>query len=154
MSYENFNPKDFYDLALYIKNYYTVPENLKEATNRTCISRVYYAVFLLLREKILALPLWDSETKKRIENTNDAHAIVADAIKNVDPKIGNFITNLRSLRNKADYKIDIEMNEEKVEYVFRIASEIFTNLDATMSKVKASDIISAWHRIQERRTSY
>ncbi|MGB9806642.1 MAG: hypothetical protein ACPLRT_07810 [Thermoproteota archaeon] len=66
MSHENFNPKTFYDLSIYVKDklLYNIPESLKEATNRTCISRAYYAVFLLLREKILALPLQDKETKK------------------------------------------------------------------------------------------
>ncbi|MGC8578406.1 MAG: HEPN domain-containing protein [Thermoproteota archaeon] len=92
--------------------------------------------------------------KKQIEGTSSAHAIVAEAIKRVDPEIGNFIINLRSLRNDADYKIDKEINEEKVEYALKIANEILDKLDGTFNKVKEADVISAWHRILEKKTSY
>lgn len=153
MSHRAFEPKTFYDLAVYIKEWLldTIPKELRQAANRTCISRAYYAVFLSLRENILALPIRDEELRRVIERTEDAHAIVAESIKGIDFKIGNYLLNLRSARNRADYRTDIEVMSDDVTYVLRIATEIFNELTAIAGRLKEPDILSAWSRIQKER---
>jgi uncharacterized protein (UPF0332 family) len=156
MSHEVFEPKTFYDLAMYVKDHLlnTIPRELKQATNRTCISRTYYAIFLSLREKILTLPIRDVELRNRIERTNDAHAIVAESIKKVDFHVGNYIINLRTKRNYADYRTDVKITLEDVMYVLKIANEIFDELMTIVSRLKESDILSAWNKIKEGRKKH
>lgn len=153
MSHRVFEPKTFYDLAIHVKNqlFHIIPQKLKQAADRTCISRTYYAVFLSFRDKILVLPFQNAELRRRIERTNDAHAIVAETIRIIDADIGDFIVNLRKLRNDADYKTDIAPSPDKVAYAFKIANEIFSKSAFIVSKIKESDIISAWSKIQRRR---
>jgi uncharacterized protein (UPF0332 family) len=128
-----------------------IPHELKEAADRTCISRIYYAVFLSFRDKILALPIRNAEIKRLIEHTNEAHAIIAETIRIVDVDIGEYIVNLRKLRNDADYRTNIVLSHDNVSYAFKIADEIFSKLSIIVSKIKESDIVSAWHNIQRKR---
>lgn len=153
MSHRAFEPKTFYDLATYIKDQllHTIPQELKQAANRTCISRAYYAVFLSFREKILALPMRDAGLRKRIERTNDAHAIVTESVRKIDFDIGDYIVNLRTMRNRADYRIDIEVTPDDVTYAFKITNEIADKSTAIVSRLKESDILSAWNKIQKER---
>ena len=153
MSRGAFEPRTFYDLATHLKDrlLHTIPRELKQATDRTCISRAYYAVFLSLRDKILALPFRDAELRRRIKHTNDAHAIVAETIRIIDADVGDLIVNLRTLRNEADYRTDIALPPDKVDQAFKIASEIFSKSALVISKIKESDIISAWNKIQRKR---
>jgi uncharacterized protein (UPF0332 family) len=148
-----FEPKTFYDLAIYIKDklFQLFPQELKQATDRTCVSRAYYAIFLLFRDALLALPIRDGELRNRIKYTNDAHAIVAETIKIVDFNIGNYIVNLRRLRNQADYETNITFPPSEVAYAFKIANEIISKMTIIASKIKESDIILAWNEIQRRR---
>jgi uncharacterized protein (UPF0332 family) len=127
-----------------------IPQELKQAADRTCISRAYYAVFLSFRDKILAIPIRNVELKRRIERTNDAHAIIAETIRIIDADIGDFIVNLRTLRNFADYRTDIMLSPDKVAYAFRIADEIFSKLAMIVSKINESTIVSAWSKIGGR----
>ena len=153
MSHRAFEPKTFYDLATHLKNqlFHIIPQELKQAADRTCISRAYYAVFLSFRDKILALPFQNAELRRRIERTNDAHAIVSETIRRIDTEIGDFIVNLRTLRNDADYRTDIALSSDKVAYAFKIANEIFSKSALVVSKIKESDIVLAWSGIQRKR---
>jgi hypothetical protein len=153
LSNKVFKPKNFYDFAFHIKNRLLniIPYELKEAADRTCISRIYYAVFLSFRDKILALPIRNAEIKRHIERTNQAHAIIAETIRIVDAEIGDFLVNLRKLRNDADYKTDIVLSPDEVDYAFKIADEIFIKLAMMVNKIKEPDIISAWNNIQRKR---
>jgi uncharacterized protein (UPF0332 family) len=152
MSHRTFEPKTFYELATYVNRLSNIiPQELKQAANRTCISRAYYAVFLSFREKILALPIRNVELRKRIERTNDAHAIVAESIRKIDFNVGDYILNLRAKRNQADYMTNINVTSDDVIYVFKITNEIFHELTAIVTKLKESDILSAWNKIQQER---
>jgi len=148
-----FEPKTFYDLAIYVKNqlFHMIPQDLTQAADRTCISRVYYAVFLSFRDKILALPFRSVELKRRIQRTQDAHAIVAETIRVVDPSLGDYIVNLRILRNRADYRTNIVSSSNDVFYAFKIANEIFSKLTNIVGRIKESDVDLAWSRIQRER---
>jgi uncharacterized protein (UPF0332 family) len=128
-----------------------IPYELKEAADRTCISRIYYAVFLSFRDKILALPIRNAKIRRLIERTNEAHAIIAETIRIVDVDIGEYIVNLRKLRNDADYRTNIVFSHDNVAYAFKIADEIFSKLSIIVSKIKESDIVLAWHNIQRKR---
>jgi len=50
---------------------------------------------------------------------NNAHAIVAEAIRIIDTNMGDFIVNLRTLRNDADYRADTASSPDKVAYTFK-----------------------------------
>jgi uncharacterized protein (UPF0332 family) len=153
LSHRAFEPKNFYDLATHVKTqlFNIIPNELKQAADRTCISRIYYAVFLSFRDKILALPIRNAELKRLIERTNDAHAIIAETIRIIDVDIGDFIVNLRTLRNFADYETGIALSPDKVAYAFKIADEIFSKLDMIVSKIKEPDIVLAWNKMQRKR---
>jgi uncharacterized protein (UPF0332 family) len=148
-----FEPKAFYDLAIYLRKQlmHRIPQELKQALNRTCISRVYYAVFLSFREKMLELPIRDAELRERVERTTDAHAIVAGSVRNIDPGIGDYIVNLRSKRNLADYRTNIEVTLNDVDYAFKIANEVLGKLNVVIDRLKESDILSAWNILQKER---
>jgi hypothetical protein len=59
--------------------------------------------------------------------------------------------DLRKLRNDADYRTNIVLSHDNVAYAFKIADEIFSKLSIIVSKIKESDIVSAWHNIQRKR---
>lgn len=153
MAHMTFEPKTFYELATYIKDQilHTMPQALEQAAYRTCISRAYYAVFLSLRDKILALSIGDAELRKRIERATDAHAIVAESVRKVDPDVGDYIVNLRSMRNRADYRTNIVVTLDNVTYAFKITNEVANKLTAVVSRLKESDILSAWNKIEKER---
>jgi len=153
MSNKAFKPKTFYDLAAYVKDQllHTIPQELRQAANRTCISRAYYSVFLAFREMILDLPIRDVNLRKRVERATDAHAIVAESVRRVDSDIGDYIVNLRKMRNKADYRTNIAITLDYVNYAFDITNEITDKTTAIVSRLKESDIVSAWNKIQKER---
>jgi len=67
------------------------PES-NEAFYRSAISRQYYALFNLARERLGI----DDETA-------DAHRLVAEQIKAKNSRAGAYLSRLRILRNDADY---------------------------------------------------
>ena len=97
---EDFNPEDFYKIAenIYNKlNTSTIP--YKEAWIRTAISRLYYSIFLYLRNMI--------GYKKY--HKRDIHQIVPEILINkggVFTKIGYKLSKIREIRNTADYDTD------------------------------------------------
>jgi uncharacterized protein (UPF0332 family) len=153
MTHRTFEPKTFYDLAVHVQDQLlnTLPAELKQAANRTCISRAYYAVFLLLREKILALSIRDPSLRKRIERSNDAHAIVAESIRRVDFDVGDYLVNLRGMRNRADYRTNIAVLPGDVTYAFKITNEISNKSTAIVNQLTESDVVLAWDKIQKER---
>jgi uncharacterized protein (UPF0332 family) len=153
MTHKAFEPKTFYDLAIYIKDQllHIIPQELTQAADRTCIGRAYYAIFLSFRDKILALSIRDVDLRRRIERTNDAHAIVAESIRRVDLDVGDYIVNLRSMRNRVDYRTNIAITSDDVTYVFKITNEISNKSTTIVSRLKESDIVSAWEKIQKER---
>jgi hypothetical protein len=115
------------------------------------VSRAYYATFLLLRDAMLALPIRNAELRRRIERTNDAHAIVAEAVRGVSVNIGDYLLNLRWLRNKADYETKVSLYSFDVAYEFEMANEVIGSLTMIVKGIRELDIDLAWRRIQERR---
>jgi uncharacterized protein YueI len=59
--------------------------------------------------------------------------------------------NLRTLRNYADYRTDLELSPDNVVNAFKIADETSSKLSIIVSKIKESDIVLAWHNIQRKR---
>lgn len=87
-------------------------ESLEEAYNRSIISRAYYGVFCISRNKA------GLESYKPQPNTNDpgVHTKVIDyyisSLNHTEKQAGKILVELRRMRNKADYdgqkKIDIK----------------------------------------------
>jgi uncharacterized protein (UPF0332 family) len=153
LSSRAFEPKAFYDLAAYIRDKltYMLPRGLRQAADRTCISRAYYAAFLSLRDAILALPIRDAKLRERIERTNDAHAIVAGAVKRADLIAGNYLELLRKLRNRADYETDVTLSSREAARALRVAGKVIDGLAAIASRVRESDVYLAWVELRLQR---
>jgi uncharacterized protein (UPF0332 family) len=130
-----------------------VPQELKEASCRTCVSRAYYAVFLLIRDPMLG-QIQSTDFRESFKRSEVAHAVVVETVKKIDYKVGNFILNLRRLRNEADYETDKVFSPSDVSYALRIAGEVIRNLAMTISKIhklQERDILSTWKEVQEKR---
>jgi uncharacterized protein (UPF0332 family) len=88
---------DFYRLAA------RLVEEKEPASCRTAVSRAYYALFHVARDLL-------DENKFRIDRSDSAHEQVFRHLHNSgDPEvaeIGQYLNDLRSRRNKADYRID------------------------------------------------
>lgn len=74
-----FSPIDFHRFATFLAQQLShIPSDLEQATIRTCISRAYYASFLLIRDLILLrYENMLSQDLKRVIRTNKAHRVVA-----------------------------------------------------------------------------
>jgi uncharacterized protein (UPF0332 family) len=119
-----------------------LPRGLRQAADRTCISRAYYAAFLSLR---------DAKLRECIERTNDAHAIVAGAVKRADFIAGNYLELLRKLRNRADYETDVTLSSREAARALRVAGKVIDGLAAIAGRVRESDVSLAWVELQLQR---
>ena len=116
---EDFNPEDFYKIAenIYNKlNTSTIP--YKEAWIRTAISRLYYSIFLYLRNMI--------GYKKY--HKRDIHQIVSEILIDkggLFTKIGYKLSEIREIRNTADYDTDKTVSLELLEHVITTVNDMF-----------------------------
>ncbi len=62
-----------------------------EAHYRAAVSRQYYALFILARDKL------------GIDQREEVHQAVAEALTERNQKAGMYLSQLRQLRNRADY---------------------------------------------------
>jgi uncharacterized protein (UPF0332 family) len=87
-------PEDFLN---YAKRITDPRNNPTEMDYRTGISRAYYALFHLARQKLLA-------RNSVIEGT-EAHKKVAEALGEINQNIGGKFKSFRDYRNNADYDL-------------------------------------------------
>jgi hypothetical protein len=95
-----------------------------------------------------------TDFRESFKRSEVAHAVVVETVKKIDYKVGNFILNLRRLRNEADYETDKVFSPSDVSYALRIAGEVIRNLAMTISKIhklQERDILSTWKEVQEKR---
>jgi len=97
-------------------------QNDDEASLRTCISRAYYGIFCIARNK---------KGFKDYKYAN-VQKIVIEKYKNSDKKeekiIGKILDNLRKERNKADYYEDERIDHELANRMLSKAKEVLKKL--------------------------
>ena len=134
------------------------PSKFTEAKERTIVSRIYYSIFLTIRELIRqevkntpAEPLYD-----KLQDTY-IHAVVMESLAECDKHFKNLLFALRKGRNEADYNIQTS-NYGSPNDNFVIAEELITHYNEISTSLKANsyevqEIISKWFRIKEQRNS-
>jgi uncharacterized protein (UPF0332 family) len=112
-----FQPQNFLTFAICLN---TAKEKNSEVYVRTCIGRAYYAAFLVARDK--------ASMRHR-----DSSTIHSDVIKYYAAKkkagIVNRLKDLKQLRQKADYVLDIELTAKDSRKAVGISKEIIKELE-------------------------
>jgi hypothetical protein len=122
------DPADFLIVA---RNFYN---SGSEAERRTAISRSYYALFNMLREKLLSVGV-------KLDRTADDHQLIAYYLTNCRPAspatgVGVALNSLRTDRNIADYDMSVSIDAKKAEYAkkaefaYRKAADNFQKFDS------------------------
>ncbi len=111
--------RDFLDTADYLD---TKPT---EANRRTQIGRAYYAAFLESRH------FCETMLQHVRSRSPREHAEVARTLARVDPQLKVDLAFLRSVRNDADYELDLDPGtiDLQTEQSLRLARSIITRLD-------------------------
>ncbi|MHB8601940.1 MAG: hypothetical protein ACYC6W_09290 [Nitrosotalea sp.] len=92
-----------------------------EAQFRTSIGRSYYSVFLLTRDKIENKYGEFPEREK-----GEIHKKVIDRLKELKLiKIASKLDGLRQQRRKADYRLDITVQQPDAENAWKLANNIY-----------------------------
>lgn len=110
----NMDPLEFYKLAVYlIKN----PMENHDATIRTCISRAYYAAFLVARDKA------------GIKNSGGSvHKDVREHYLSTNPTLHNRLKNLFQRRSGADYNMARFHSDREAGIAINICKDIIKEL--------------------------
>lgn len=108
------NPLDFYGFAKEIRS---SASSFPEALKRTILGRIYYAVFLLVRDD-LSSSLQNSAYKLVYDSMSREgliHSLVVDALKEVEASnhLGNVLHGMGRRRRDADYKMHITKNWDR-----------------------------------------
>lgn len=108
------NPLDFYEFAKEIRSN---ASNFPEARKRTILGRIYYAVFLLVRDE-LGLSLQNSQFKSvydSLSRQGPIHSLIVDVLKEVEASnhLGNVLYGMGRRRRDADYKMHITKNWDR-----------------------------------------
>ena len=85
---DSFDPLEFLGVAEYLAN-----NDATEADFRTAVSRTYYAVFLVVRDRF------------RVEGRRNIHGRVMGVLRSYDKIAGERFDSLRDLRTLADYRL-------------------------------------------------
>lgn len=92
-----------------------------ESQFRTSIGRSYYSVFLLARDKIE-----DKHGKFPEREKGEIHKKVIDKLKELQLiKIANKLDGLRQQRRKADYRLDVTVEQLEAENAWKLANNIY-----------------------------
>jgi uncharacterized protein (UPF0332 family) len=104
----------------------TKNESMEEAYFRSSISRSYYGVFCLARNK----------KGLQIHEERNVHKRVIDEYKNSvnksEKKVGHNLDELRRLRNRADYNED-HVNKDRADRALNLAKSVLSHIDQPSS---------------------
>lgn len=108
------DPLDFYKFAKEVKGY---SSNFPEALKRTIVGRIYYAIFLMIRDDLEvslkhsgAGPMYKSLSQKGL-----IHSLISAVLRKVERTnhLGNLLYGMRRRRGTADYKLKGSKNWDK-----------------------------------------
>lgn len=107
------DPLDFYELSKEIRN---STSSFPEALKRTIVGRIYYAVFLTIRDE-LGIALRGSRYEsiyRSISQKGVIHSLVWRALREVnDGHLSSVLHRMRRRRDAADYRMQIIRNWER-----------------------------------------
>ncbi len=121
--------RDFLDISTILS------ETRSEASQRTQIGRSYYAAFLEARQYC------EANLQHVRSRSPREHNEVAQALGRVEPQLKVDLTFLRSVRNGADYDIDLDPDtiELQADQSHRLARSIISRLDRMAMADRAAD---------------
>lgn len=108
------DPLDFYNLGKQLRSYTC---SFPEALKRTIVGRIYYAIFLMVRDELGASlkgsyveALYDSVSQKGV-----IHSLVIEALSKTDPNLHlrGILSGMRRQRDAADYRIRTTKNWDR-----------------------------------------
>jgi hypothetical protein len=94
-----FPPRDFQTLALWL-----IEQRQDEASLRTGISRLYYACHLLAKQSLIEKKKWVPSG-----HGDDHSGVIRELKRGRTTGLGNYLDNLRTLREHADYHVDLNV---------------------------------------------
>lgn len=104
-----------------------------EAKLRSAVSRAYYSVFCLSRNYLRDVEKDPRLSRRNISDLNEHQYVAEEFIfhKSKNPKIikiGENLSRLRELRNKADYADTMFSLQKDVKYALKITENIISTL--------------------------
>lgn len=137
-AFENFNPEDFLQLAKELENNLANLEVNESSIYRTIFGRIYYAIFLYVRE-------WLCENTEYKSNPQGEHKRMPNFIRSKGP-FNNVLNNercsdiktLKKLRHQSDYYLHIpdEGTEEYNQWIFEDTLFAFCLADKIINSFK------------------
>jgi uncharacterized protein (UPF0332 family) len=124
-----FDPVQFFYIA---RKLYQESTDNDSGTARTCISRAYYAAFLVARDNA------------GIAGAQDVHKRTIQHYKTKKSIIGSRLDNLRTLRTDSDYILNATITKRDSGNALRLATEILKEL--------GKDIIE-WKSVNSQNTT-
>ena len=108
------DPLDFYEFAKEIR---PNTSNFPEAMKRTIVGRVYYAIFLMVRDE-LGQSLQNSQFRSVYDSLSQQgpiHSLVVNVLKEVEASnhLGNVLYGMGRRRRDADYKMHMTKNWDR-----------------------------------------
>lgn len=95
----------------------------EEAHHRSAISRAYYSVFLLAREKLMTSNVLAPFT------TGEVHREVVRALRSVNQANGDQLDKLRRQRNRADYDLrNVHVSRREAQQTVAVARALSSKI--------------------------
>ena len=121
-----FDPLLFKDLADKLQNNIGVNSSSEEAM-RTIINRLYYSIYLYIRDKLCEKHKYRSLCENEIDKhpSQGPHELVINSLKIKNYDASNKLYELFELRKVADYKMKVTITSSKVVKGYSLYNEIF-----------------------------
>lgn len=117
-----FDPLGFLTLAEQLVN----DSAAAEAHYRSALSRAYYGLFLLARERLAAKGLFVPLT------SGEDHRDVITRLRSMSQRTGDQLDSLRTNRNRADYNLAIHISLRHARQAIGLAKALEANLSSTV----------------------
>ena len=125
-------PVHFKQLSFLIENWNSAPSHLEIARKKTAISRLYYYVFLEIRE-IIRSKLSPSQLQKLEAEKGKVHKLLIELLQELNlTRESRNLKKLRDIRNFADYNLQMG----GVEVSLSEAKKLTKNLEGSFQKIR------------------
>ncbi|RUM40757.1 MAG: hypothetical protein DSY34_04720 [Desulfurobacterium sp.] len=100
------NPKHLKQLSFFLENWKNYPEHLENAKKRTIINRLYYYIFLEIRE-IIKSKIAPVQREHLEKPRTSIHRLVIEIVKNAGfYKEAKYLREIRGIRTSFDYELN------------------------------------------------
>lgn len=118
-----FDPLKFLTLAEQL----AVNAGVDEAHYRSAVSRAYYALFLLARQRLEATGRFVPSTR------GDDHRDVIAVLRSMSQRDGDQLDKLRAERNRADYNLGVYVSQGHAQHAVAIGKALEAGLARTVT---------------------